>query len=217
MFTRVLRRRSPALWRPGQRRLRSHRLCVFSSSAFRSSRVSQASGYLHESWIIRSSGHRDADDDLRQCRGDHAEQRQANARVFVDRSRGICAGRFYRSWHGQRLPATRDAAIAAVAFYMLTYAVTNLGAFAIVTLLAQKNDRRAEFEDYNGIGFKAPVLSFYALAVYALAARPAADRRVYGQGARVPARLSRRIIRCLRSRRCGCGRTRRSRPIITCG
>jgi NADH-quinone oxidoreductase subunit N len=54
----------------------------------------------------------------------------------------------------------RDAAIAAVAFYLLTYAVTNLGAFAIVTLLAQKNDRRTEFDDYNGIGFKSPVLSF---------------------------------------------------------
>ena len=54
----------------------------------------------------------------------------------------------------------RDEAIAAVAFYMLTYAVTSLGAFAIVTLLAQKGDRRTEFEDYTGIGFKAPVLSF---------------------------------------------------------
>ena len=56
--------------------------------------------------------------------------------------------------------AARDEAIAAVAFYMLTYAVTNLGAFAIVTLLAQKNDRRTQFEDYNGIGFKSPVLAF---------------------------------------------------------
>ncbi len=56
--------------------------------------------------------------------------------------------------------AARDAAIASVAFYMLTYAVTNLGAFAIVTLLAQKNDRRCDFDDYNGIGFKSPVLSF---------------------------------------------------------
>jgi NADH-quinone oxidoreductase subunit N len=43
---------------------------------------------------------------------------------------------------------------------MLTYAITNIGAFAIVTLLAEKNDRRCEFEDYNGIGFKSPVLSF---------------------------------------------------------
>jgi len=54
----------------------------------------------------------------------------------------------------------RDEAVASVAFYLLTYAVTNLGAFAIVTLLAQKNDRRNDFEDYNGIGFKSPVLSF---------------------------------------------------------
>ena len=43
---------------------------------------------------------------------------------------------------------------------MLTYAITNLGAFAIVTFFAQKNDRRTEFEDYNGIGFKSPVLAF---------------------------------------------------------
>ncbi|MGI8668455.1 MAG: NADH-quinone oxidoreductase subunit N [Aridibacter sp.] len=54
----------------------------------------------------------------------------------------------------------RDEAIAAVAFYMLTYAVTNLGAFSVVALLAQKNDRRTEFEDYNGIGFKSPILAF---------------------------------------------------------
>lgn len=54
----------------------------------------------------------------------------------------------------------RDEAVASVAFYMVTYAVTNMGAFAIVTLLAEKNDRRAEFEDYTGIGFKSPILSF---------------------------------------------------------
>lgn len=56
--------------------------------------------------------------------------------------------------------AQRDEAIAAVAFYMLTYAVTNLGAFAIVTLLGERNDRRTEFDDYNGIGFKSPLLAF---------------------------------------------------------
>jgi NADH-quinone oxidoreductase subunit N len=38
--------------------------------------------------------------------------------------------------------------------------VTNLGAFAIVTLLGEKNDRRTDFEDYNGIGFKSPLLAF---------------------------------------------------------
>jgi len=56
--------------------------------------------------------------------------------------------------------SNRDAAIAAVAFYMLSYAVANIGSFAIITLLGQKNDRRTEFEDFNGIGFKSPVLAF---------------------------------------------------------
>ncbi len=54
----------------------------------------------------------------------------------------------------------RNAALASVAFYMLTYAVMNLGAFAIVTLIARNNDRRTEVEDYNGIGFRAPALAF---------------------------------------------------------
>ncbi len=35
----------------------------------------------------------------------------------------------------------------------------NLGAFAVVTLMARGGDRRTDFEDYNGIGFRAPALS----------------------------------------------------------
>jgi NADH-quinone oxidoreductase subunit N len=58
-------------------------------------------------------------------------------------------------------------AIAAVAFYLLAYAVMNLGAFAVVTLIARSGDRRTEIEDYNGIGFTAPALSF-ALALFLL-------------------------------------------------
>ena len=77
---------------------------------------------------------------------------------------------------GAAKPGTsQDAAIASVAFYMLTYAVTNLGAFAIVSLLGHKNDRRADFEDFNGIGFKSPVLSF-TLALFISRSR-ASNRR----------------------------------------
>src|SRR6202140_2456882 len=47
----------------------------------------------------------------------------------------------------------RGAALTSVTFYLLTYAVMNMGAFAIVTLIARGNDRRTEVEDYNGIGF----------------------------------------------------------------
>lgn len=61
----------------------------------------------------------------------------------------------------------RSAAMAAVAFYMLTYAVMNLGAFAVVTVISRSNDRRTEVEDYNGIGFRAPTLAF-ALSLFLL-------------------------------------------------
>jgi NADH-quinone oxidoreductase subunit N len=54
----------------------------------------------------------------------------------------------------------RDEAIAGVAFYMLTYGITTMGAFAIITLLAGRNDVSTSFEDYNGIGSKSPVLAF---------------------------------------------------------
>jgi NADH-quinone oxidoreductase subunit N len=43
---------------------------------------------------------------------------------------------------------------------MLTYAIATLGAFGIITFLGQKNDRRTDFEDFNGIGFKSPLIAF---------------------------------------------------------
>src|SRR3989442_5827163 len=50
-------------------------------------------------------------------------------------------------------PEQRSAAIASVVFYLLTYAIMNMGAFAIVTLMARSGDLRNEVDDYNGIGF----------------------------------------------------------------
>ena len=63
--------------------------------------------------------------------------------------------------------AKQNEATAGVVFYMLTYAVMNLGAFAIVMLIARGGDRRTEIEDYAGIGFKAPALAF-ALSLFML-------------------------------------------------
>jgi NADH-quinone oxidoreductase subunit N len=54
----------------------------------------------------------------------------------------------------------RSAALTAVAFYLLTYAVMNMGAFAIVTVIARRNDRQTSVDDYNGIGFLSPALAF---------------------------------------------------------
>ncbi|HZT57131.1 MAG TPA: proton-conducting transporter membrane subunit, partial [Pyrinomonadaceae bacterium] len=53
----------------------------------------------------------------------------------------------------------RQTAVAAVVFYLLSYAVMNLGAFAVVTLVARSGDRRTDIEDYRGIGFQSPALS----------------------------------------------------------
>ncbi|HVF55470.1 MAG TPA: NADH-quinone oxidoreductase subunit N [Pyrinomonadaceae bacterium] len=63
--------------------------------------------------------------------------------------------------------AQQSDAVAAVIFYLLSYAVMNLGAFAVVTLIARSGDRRTEVEDYNGIGFRSPALAF-ALSLFLL-------------------------------------------------
>ncbi len=57
-------------------------------------------------------------------------------------------------------PVQRNKSITAVMFYLLTYAVMNIGAFAVVQLIARGGDRRTSIEDYSGIGFRSPVLAF---------------------------------------------------------
>jgi NADH-quinone oxidoreductase subunit N len=71
----------------------------------------------------------------------------------------------------------------------------NIGAFAVVQLIARAGDRRTEFEDYNGIGFQSPVIAF-SLSLFLLSLlgmpltagfmgkvmvfRAAIDQRYYG-------------------------------------
>lgn len=119
----------------------------------------QAAGYLHEAWISSLS----VLAIITIIVGNTAAIMQSNVKRMLAFSSIAHAGYATVGFIGAGLaktPSGRDEAIASVAFYMLTYAVTNMGAFAIVTLLAEKNDRRTEFEDYNGIGFKSPLLSF---------------------------------------------------------
>jgi NADH-quinone oxidoreductase subunit N len=56
---------------------------------------------------------------------------------------------------------------APVGFYMLTYTLMNLGAFAVIQMLARAGDVKTEISDYAGIGFEAPALSF-PLAIFLL-------------------------------------------------
>lgn len=119
----------------------------------------QASGYLHETWITALS----VMAILTMTVGNVAAIMQNNIKRMLAYSSIAHAGYALVGFLGAGAASNaieRDAAVASVAFYMLTYAVTNLGAFAIVTLLGQKNDRRTDFDDYNGIGFKSPLLSF---------------------------------------------------------
>ncbi|PYT01472.1 MAG: NADH-quinone oxidoreductase subunit N [Acidobacteria bacterium] len=119
----------------------------------------QASGYLHDSWMTALT----VMAILSMTVGNIVAIMQTNVKRMLAYSSIAHAGYAMVGFIGAgaaKSVVERDAAIASVAFYMLTYAITNLGAFAIVTLLGQKNDRRTEFEDYNGIGFKSPALAF---------------------------------------------------------
>ncbi|MBK7706455.1 MAG: NADH-quinone oxidoreductase subunit N [Acidobacteria bacterium] len=118
-----------------------------------------AAGYLHESWITALA----VMAMLTMTVGNISAIVQNNVKRMLAYSSISHAGYAMVGFIGAGVAKTnegRDVAIAAVAFYLLTYAVTNLGAFAIVSLVGQKNDRRTEFEDYNGIGFKSPVIAF---------------------------------------------------------
>jgi len=119
----------------------------------------QASEFLHDSWITALS----VMAMLTMTVGNVAAIVQNNVKRMLAYSSIAHAGYALVGFIGAGVAKSvsgRDEAVAAVAFYMLTYAVTNLGAFAIVTLVARKNDRRTDFEDYNGIGFRSPVLAF---------------------------------------------------------
>lgn len=119
----------------------------------------QAAEYLHESWVTAIA----VLAMITMIVGNVAAIMQTNVKRMLAYSSIAHAGYALVGFLGAGMAKNaqaRDEAVASVAFYMLTYAVTNLGAFAIVTLLAQKNDRRADFDDYNGIGFESPVLSF---------------------------------------------------------
>lgn len=126
----------------------------------------QAAGYLHESWITVVGLIAIATMTL----GNVGAIMQNNVKRMLAYSSIAHAGYALVGFLGAGMAANvaaRNEAVASVSFYMLTYAVTNIGAFAIVTFLGQKNDRRTEFDDFNGIGFKSPALSF-ALSLFML-------------------------------------------------
>ncbi len=64
--------------------------------------------------------------------------------------------------------ATTPDAAGAVLFYLLSYSVMNLGAFAIISLIEKEERGHQNISDYSGLGFKYPFLGL-AMAVFMLA------------------------------------------------
>lgn len=54
-----------------------------------------------------------------------------------------------------------------VVVYIMAYVVMNLGAFGIVSALADRGDHYTELQDFSGLGFKRPVLGF-AMMIFML-------------------------------------------------
>jgi NADH-quinone oxidoreductase subunit N len=71
------------------------------------------------------------------------------------------------------LVAAGPAGLTGLLFYLLAYALMNLGAFAVVVALEQREDRHLLLEDYGGLGFRYPVLGLaMALFMFSLSGLP---------------------------------------------
>lgn len=65
--------------------------------------------------------------------------------------------------------------IAGILFYMLSYSFMNIGAFAIIILVAKKGETNGNVSDFAGLGFKRPVLAVaMTLFLFSLAGVPPA-------------------------------------------
>ena len=71
------------------------------------------------------------------------------------------------------LTASSDIGIAAAMFYLASYALMNVGAFAVISHIAARNERFVKIEDLSGLGRRQPVLAgLFALFVFSLIGVP---------------------------------------------
>src|SRR5580765_916086 len=121
--------------------------------------VVSTSGYAHKAWV----GALAVMAVLTMCVGNIVAIVQNNVKRMLAYSSIAHAGYAlvgFVAAGAATTPEDRNVALSAVAFYLLTYAVMNMGAFAVVTLVARRGDQRTNVDDYNGIGFASPVLAF---------------------------------------------------------
>jgi NADH-quinone oxidoreductase subunit N len=69
--------------------------------------------------------------------------------------------------------AAGDVANASILYYLLSYTLMNLGAFAVVTLIGRKGEENVLIEDYRGMGYRFPALgAAMALFMFSMAGIP---------------------------------------------
>jgi NADH-quinone oxidoreductase subunit N len=70
--------------------------------------------------------------------------------------------------------AYTDLGIAAVLFYLASYALMKIGAFLVIAHLGQQNEKRLDIRDYAGLGMRQPVLAAcFSLFLLSLLGLPA--------------------------------------------
>jgi NADH-quinone oxidoreductase subunit N len=71
------------------------------------------------------------------------------------------------------LTAASQVGIAAAMFYLASYALMNVGAFAVISHIAARNERFVKIEDLSGLGRRQPVLAgLFALFIFSLIGIP---------------------------------------------
>ena len=99
---------------------------------------------------VPCSRHRRPDDDSRHGRRRGADERQTHARVFEHRARRVSARRARRRELGGK---------AAILFYLVAYAVTNLGAFGVLAALSTTDRPHDDVRDFAGLWHERPGLA----------------------------------------------------------
>jgi len=71
------------------------------------------------------------------------------------------------------LTAASQVGVAAAMFYLASYALMNVGAFAVISHIAARNERFVRIEDLSGLGHRQPVLAgLFALFIFSLIGIP---------------------------------------------
>jgi len=106
---------------------------------------------------------------LTMCIGNFAALVQTNVKRMLAYSSIAHAGYILVAF-----AAATDLGVAAILFYLASYALMKIGAFLVLSHLGQQGEKRLEIQDYGGLGSKQPVLAAcFALFLLSLLGLPA--------------------------------------------